>query len=69
MIPSIRTRYAWRKELGLKFEMQFPVSNEFLRPASNPDHYKNLVEELEAAPKRSWLASRLNKWKGFLRFS
>ncbi|KAI9816937.1 MAG: hypothetical protein M1826_001709 [Phylliscum demangeonii] len=51
-----------------RYRRKHPVSEAFMKPASNPNHYTALLAELEAAPKRSWLASRLNKWRGFLRF-
>ena len=49
--------------------LQYPLSDSYMRPASNPSHYTDLIAELDAAPNRSWLATRLNKWKGFLRMS
>lgn len=54
--------------LRLTFDgLQHPVSEAFFRPASHPSHYSDLLAELEAVPKRSWLASKINKWRGFLR--
>ncbi|KAI9841586.1 MAG: hypothetical protein M1838_003503 [Thelocarpon superellum] len=52
-----------------RYSNKYPLSESYLRPASNPTHYTDLLAELEAAPKRTWLQQRLNKWKGFLRFS
>ena len=40
-----------------------------MRPASNPNYYDGLLKELEEAPKRSWLQSVVNRWKGALRFT
>ncbi|KZF24553.1 hypothetical protein L228DRAFT_245517 [Xylona heveae TC161] len=51
-----------------RYSKKYPTSPSLMRPASNPGYYEDLIAELEAAPKRSWLASYLNKWKGFLRF-
>lgn len=48
---------------------QYPLSEKMLKPHSNPKYYENLLKELDEAPRRSWLQSKLNKWKGFLRFS
>lgn len=48
---------------------QYPLSEKFIKPASNPTYYTDLMKELEEAPKRSWLQSTINKWKGSLRFS
>ncbi|KAI9797860.1 MAG: hypothetical protein M1833_005060 [Piccolia ochrophora] len=52
-----------------RYKAKYPLSDNFMRPASNPTHYTNLIAELDAAPTRSWLGAQLNKWKGFLRFS
>lgn len=54
---------------GISDCAKYPLSERMLHPLSNPSHYKDLVKELEEAPTRSWLASKLNKWKGFLRLS
>lgn len=56
-------------ELTLTHFGQYPLSEKMMRPASNPDYYTNLVAELDAAPRRSWLQSKIHKWKGALRFS
>ncbi|KAI9892656.1 MAG: hypothetical protein M1814_001350 [Vezdaea aestivalis] len=48
---------------------RFKTSDNFYKPKSKPDYYKNLIEEIEQAPKRTPLQRWLNKWKGFLRFS
>jgi len=38
-----------------------------LRPKGNPEYYEKLMKELEAAPERSWLGSKINAWKGWIR--
>lgn len=38
-----------------------------MRPTSNPTYYDDLLKELEQAPQRSWFATQITKWKGFLR--
>lgn len=48
---------------------QFPLSKTFMEPASNPTYYKDLMNELHEAPRRSWFGSMVKRWKGFLRFS
>ncbi|KAI9680795.1 MAG: hypothetical protein M1817_004235 [Caeruleum heppii] len=52
-----------------RYSKKYPVTDSFMHPTSKPSHYDDLLAELDAAPRRSWLASKLNKWKGFLRFS
>ncbi|KAI9752436.1 MAG: hypothetical protein M1815_000514 [Lichina confinis] len=41
----------------------------YLRPASNPDYYVDLLAEMEAVSQRGWFASWLNSWKGWIRFT
>ena len=38
-----------------------------LRPKSNPDYYDKLLKELDQAPQRGWLQSKLNSWRGWIR--
>ncbi|KAI9796336.1 MAG: hypothetical protein M1825_000637 [Sarcosagium campestre] len=52
-----------------RYREKYPLSKRFMWPASNPEHYANLISEIDAAPGRSWLGAWLHKWKGFLRFS
>ncbi|EPE26964.1 hypothetical protein GLAREA_02878 [Glarea lozoyensis ATCC 20868] len=52
-----------------RYTKQYPLGSSFMKPTSNPTHYKDLVRELEEAPNRSWFSSMLNKWKGSLRLS
>lgn len=49
--------------------IQYPLSEKMLKPPSNPEYYERLIKELDEAPRRSWLQSKLARWKGFLRFS
>lgn len=39
-----------------------------MKPASDPLYYERLVKELDEAPNRSWLQSKIQKWKGAFRF-
>jgi cytochrome b pre-mRNA-processing protein 6 len=39
-----------------------------LRPKSNPEYYEKLLKELDAAPERSWLQSKMNMLKGLIQF-
>ncbi|MCJ1337100.1 hypothetical protein MMC09_002379 [Bachmanniomyces sp. S44760] len=57
---------AWSSHL---IEIQYPLSQNLMRPASNPAYYDNLLAELQNAPQRSWIGNMINKWSGFLRFS
>ncbi|KAF2814138.1 uncharacterized protein BDZ99DRAFT_459848 [Mytilinidion resinicola] len=46
-----------------------PTSKRLLSPTSNPTYYDDLIAELEQAPKRSWLARRIEGWKRMIRFT
>ncbi|KAG0129110.1 hypothetical protein HOY82DRAFT_521980 [Tuber indicum] len=50
-----------------RYKKMYPVTDHILAPKSQPDYYKKLLEELEVAPKRSWLGRQLNSWKGWIR--
>ncbi|KAH8687278.1 hypothetical protein BGZ60DRAFT_425193 [Tricladium varicosporioides] len=54
--------------LGNRYSQKYKLSKEFMRPQSDPDHYTNLVKELEEAPKRSWWGNLVNKWRGAVRY-
>ncbi|KAF8245121.1 hypothetical protein K440DRAFT_634930 [Wilcoxina mikolae CBS 423.85] len=51
-----------------RFKKAYPLKENMLRPKSNPEYYEKLLKELDAAPERSWLESKLNFWKGLIRF-
>ncbi|RPB05655.1 hypothetical protein L873DRAFT_1661911, partial [Choiromyces venosus 120613-1] len=50
-----------------RYKKMYPATDHVLMPKSQPDYYRKLLEELEAAPKRSWLERQLNSWKGWIR--
>ena len=46
---------------------QHPLSPKMLQPASNPKYYDDLIKELDEAPRRSWLQSKIKKLRGMIR--
>ena len=58
-----------RTEHGADFNLQYPLSDRIMKPASNPAYYEDLVKELDAAPGRSRWKAIWNRWKGIVRFS
>ncbi|OBT49164.1 hypothetical protein VE00_00001 [Pseudogymnoascus sp. WSF 3629] len=46
-----------------------PRKNLLMRPASNPDHYNDIIEEIDAVPSRGMLGRIKNRLSGLLRFS
>ncbi|KAF2787349.1 hypothetical protein K505DRAFT_379661 [Melanomma pulvis-pyrius CBS 109.77] len=51
-----------------KFSKKYPLSQEVLKPKSNPGHYDRLMEEIERAPKKSWLSAVMDEWKMKIRW-
>lgn len=47
--------------------LQYPVSQAFMRPASNPDHYDNLAKELEEIPNRSRFGNFMRRLQNMVR--
>jgi len=47
--------------------MQYQPSNSLMQPASNPNHYSNLLAELDAAPERSTWERIKNRLGGIFR--
>jgi len=51
-----------------RYEKKYPLQNSLLTPQSKPNHYADLVKELDEAPTRSFWARLSNQWRGFARF-
>ncbi|KAK0113687.1 hypothetical protein ONS95_013935 [Cadophora gregata] len=51
-----------------RYSGKYPIKGELMTPKSNPNHYTNLIKELEEAPRSSWMERTIKRWKGFLRF-
>ncbi|MCJ1405585.1 hypothetical protein MMC11_008813 [Xylographa trunciseda] len=52
-----------------RYTKKYPLSQNLMKPQSNPTYYENLIKELDEAPTRSWFARQVNKWKGSLRMT
>lgn len=52
-----------------RFARRYPLAPRLRRPASNPEHYDNVIREFEEAPERDWLGRLGKKVKGLFRFS
>lgn len=52
-----------------KYANAYPTPRAVRYPQSNPDHYNNVIQELNEAPDRTWAASFVKRIKGALRFS
>ncbi|PLB33232.1 ubiquinol-cytochrome c reductase complex assembly factor 2 [Aspergillus candidus] len=52
-----------------RYVRRYPVPPRVRRPASNPDHYDDLVREFDEAPNRDWWGRLGKKVKGLFRFT
>ncbi|CAG8972852.1 hypothetical protein HYALB_00001271 [Hymenoscyphus albidus] len=52
--------------IGNQYTRKFPLGP-IMKPASNPTHYTDLVEELSAAPNRSLFERLVAKWRKSVR--
>ncbi|GKZ38960.1 hypothetical protein AbraIFM66950_011565 [Aspergillus brasiliensis] len=50
-----------------RYARRYPLSPRLRRPASNPDHYDNVIREFDEAPDRDWLGRIKKRLSGLLR--
>jgi len=55
--------------LDNRYQKKYPLSPKILAPQSNPNHYNDLIAELEVAPNRSWFENFMASFKGKIRMS
>ncbi|KAL4776343.1 hypothetical protein BDW60DRAFT_82319 [Aspergillus nidulans var. acristatus] len=51
-----------------RYAKRYPLSEKLRHPASNPDHYDNLLQEFEEAPNRDVIGRIRKRLSGLLRF-
>ncbi|KAL4990443.1 hypothetical protein BDW68DRAFT_174918 [Aspergillus falconensis] len=51
-----------------RYVKRYPLSEKLRHPASNPDHYDNLLREFEEAPNRDVMGRIRKRLSGLLRF-
>ncbi|KAL4788216.1 hypothetical protein BJX76DRAFT_316669 [Aspergillus varians] len=51
-----------------RYARRYPLSPKLRHPASNPDHYDNLIREFDEAPSRDWLGRIGKRLRGLFRF-
>ncbi|KAL4821720.1 hypothetical protein BDW67DRAFT_149369 [Aspergillus spinulosporus] len=51
-----------------RYAKRYPLSEKLRHPASNPDHYDNLLQEFEEAPNRDVIGRIRKRLGGLLRF-
>ncbi|RLL96715.1 hypothetical protein CFD26_106870 [Aspergillus turcosus] len=52
-----------------RYARRYPLPPKLRRPASNPDHYDNVVKEFEEAPGRDFWGRVGKRLRGLLRFT
>ena len=55
--------------LNDRFARVYPLSPKLRRPASNPDHYDNVVREFAEAPNQDWFGRLKKRLAGIIRLS
>jgi hypothetical protein len=55
--------------LNDRFARVYPLSPKLRHPASNPDHYDNVVREFAEAPTRDWFGRLKKRMAGIIRLS
>ncbi|BCS01577.1 ubiquinol-cytochrome c reductase complex assembly factor 2 [Aspergillus luchuensis] len=50
-----------------RYARRYPLSPRLRRPASNPDHYDNVIREFDEAPDRDWMGRLKKRLGGLLR--
>ncbi|RAH46040.1 ubiquinol-cytochrome c reductase complex assembly factor 2 [Aspergillus brunneoviolaceus CBS 621.78] len=53
--------------LNDKYARRYPLPPRLRHPASNPQHYENVIREFDEAPDRDWLGRLRKKVVGMLR--
>lgn len=52
-----------------RYSKKYALSPGVLKPASSPEYYTKLMEEIEKAPKKSWWEAKVDEWKMKIRWS
>ncbi|CAG8129650.1 unnamed protein product [Penicillium olsonii] len=55
--------------LGNRFAAKYPLPQKLRRPASNPEHYDNVVREFAEAPNRDWFGRLKKRMAGIIRLT
>jgi cytochrome b pre-mRNA-processing protein 6 len=52
-----------------RYSTKYALSPAVFKPASAPEHYTKLMDEIERAPKKTWWEAKLDQWKMKIRWS
>jgi cytochrome b pre-mRNA-processing protein 6 len=51
-----------------RYSKKYPLSQSVYEPRSAPDHYTNLMREIEKAPQKTWWQAKVDEWKMKIRW-
>lgn len=51
-----------------RYSKTYKLSPGVLKPASNPEYYERLMEEIARAPTKTWWQAKMDNWKGMIRW-
>ncbi|KAL2009848.1 hypothetical protein VTN00DRAFT_5655 [Thermoascus crustaceus] len=51
-----------------RYARRYPLPQKLRHPASDPDHFDNVVREFEEAPRRNWIGRLKKRVTGLFRF-
>lgn len=51
-----------------RYAKKYPLSDAVFKPRSAPDHYDNLMAEIERAPRKTWWQAKVDEWKMMIRW-
>lgn len=51
-----------------RYAKKYPLSDAVFKPRSAPEHYSNLMAEIERAPQKSWWEAKVDEWKMKIRW-
>jgi cytochrome b pre-mRNA-processing protein 6 len=52
-----------------RYSKKYALSEAVLKPASAPEHYERLMQEIERAPGKTWWQAKVDEWKMKIRWS
>ncbi|KZM20038.1 uncharacterized protein EKO05_0009814 [Ascochyta rabiei] len=51
-----------------RYAKRYALGDAVFKPASAPEHYSNLMHEIERAPQKTWWQAKVDEWKMKIRW-
>ncbi|KAF3047608.1 hypothetical protein E8E12_010797 [Didymella heteroderae] len=51
-----------------RYAKRYPLGDAVFKPRSAPQHYENLMAEIERAPTKTWWQAKVDEWKMMIRW-